>query len=64
MKGALGPREKLHLIIGGEVCDVYRDGFNCGSYSTWSVVFCFFLFGLLLLYYHMNRDRIHPSEGN
>ncbi|KAH8269731.1 hypothetical protein KR018_008255, partial [Drosophila ironensis] len=58
----LGPREKLHLLVGGQVCEVYRDSFNSGSSSYWGVAICLILFIALLIYYHLHRDRIHPAQ--
>ncbi|EDV30938.1 uncharacterized protein Dana_GF15109 [Drosophila ananassae] len=62
MRGSLGPRDKLKLIIGGKVCEVYRDEFSCGSIPFWGAFICFAAFGLFLAYYHMNRDRIQQSN--
>ncbi|XP_017086585.1 uncharacterized protein LOC108118420 [Drosophila eugracilis] len=62
MAGAPGVKEKLNLIVGGDICEVYRDEFNCGSFGFWWGVIGIAVFILFLAYFHLNRDRISPSE--
>ncbi|KAH8248829.1 hypothetical protein KR032_003492 [Drosophila birchii] len=59
MARAPGVRQKLHLIVGGDICDVYRDGFSCGSFGFWCGLIALGSFFCALVYFHMNRDRIN-----
>ncbi|KAH8362588.1 uncharacterized protein LOC110179765 [Drosophila serrata] len=59
MARAPGVKEKLNIIVGGGICDVYRDGFNFGSFSFWSGLIALAAFCCFLAYFHMNRDRIN-----
>ncbi|KAH8246368.1 hypothetical protein KR038_006466 [Drosophila bunnanda] len=54
-----GVREKLNLIVGGDIYDVYCDGFYYGSFGFWCGVIALVAFICFLVYFHMNRDRIN-----
>ncbi|KAH8308399.1 hypothetical protein KR059_012021 [Drosophila kikkawai] len=58
MARAPSVREKLNLIVGGDICDVYRDDYNCGSFSFWCGVIGLAAFFCFLIYFHWNRNRI------
>jgi len=62
MAGAPGVRDKLNLIVGGDICEVYRDGFNRGSFGFWCGLIGLAVFAISLVYFHMNRERIDPIE--
>ncbi|EDW55549.1 uncharacterized protein LOC6614470 [Drosophila sechellia] len=61
MAGSPGVKDKLNLIVGGDICEVYRDGFNCGSFGFWCGLVGLAVFLIFLAYFHINRERIDPT---
>ncbi|KAH8282228.1 hypothetical protein KR054_006263 [Drosophila jambulina] len=59
MARAPSVRQKLNLIVGGGICDVYGDGFSRGSFGFWCGLIALAAFLCFLAYFHLNRDRIN-----